>query len=79
MSRSFLNVDTPQVVVTAVKNAEDNDGVIIRAYESHNQPVSATIEFMGTQIRASFGAAEIKTFKIPYGGGSFVETDLLEW
>jgi alpha-mannosidase len=32
--RSLIEVDTPQVVVEAIKRAEDSDAVVVRLYES---------------------------------------------
>lgn len=80
-SQTFLSVDKPQVMVSAVKESEDKDGIIVRAYELHNQHVDAIIDvaFMGREITAHFAPCEIKTFKIPYADGEVVETNLLEW
>jgi len=79
--KSFLEVSTPQVVVTAVKEAEDGDGVIVRAYNTKAAAVDAEMDvlFMGKKIAASFAPRAIKTFKLPYGGGAVSEVNLLEW
>ena len=82
MAKSFLSVNTPQVLISAIKQAEDGDGVIIRAYEAFKQHVDAVIDvgFMGKKITAHFNPCEIKTFKIPYStDGEITETNLLEW
>ena len=81
-TKSFLSVNKPQVIVTAVKEAEDKDGIIIRAYETHKQHVDVTIsvDFMGREINAHFSPCEIKTFKVPYSQDEgIIETSLLEW
>ncbi|MCL2362601.1 MAG: alpha-mannosidase [Defluviitaleaceae bacterium] len=81
-AKSFLQVSNPQVIVTVVKEAEDKDGIIIRAYETHKQHGDAVInvEFMGRAISAYFSPCEIKTFKIPYDPeAEITETNLLEW
>jgi alpha-mannosidase len=67
-----------EVVVTAVKAAEDGDGVVVRAYESAGRASGARIEVLGRTIDADFGANEIKTFVVPRDGGDVRETDLLE-
>ncbi|HEY0831162.1 MAG TPA: glycoside hydrolase family 38 C-terminal domain-containing protein [Candidatus Dormibacteraeota bacterium] len=42
-SRSLVEVDTPQVIVEAIKPAEDSDAVIIRLYEAWGRPCSARV------------------------------------
>ena len=82
MAKSFLSVDKPQVVISAVKESEDRDGIIIRAYEAFKQHVDTVIDvgFMNKKINAHFNPCEIKTFKIPYAiDGEITETNLLEW
>ena len=81
-SDSFLSVDKGQVIVSAVKEAEDQDGIVIRAYETLKQPVDAEISlnFMGRKIRLHFAPCEIKTVKIPYDRSKEAsETNMLEW
>jgi alpha-mannosidase len=42
-SRSLVDVDTPQVVVEAIKRAEDSDAVIVRLYEAWGEPCAARL------------------------------------
>ena len=35
-STKFVSVDSPNLVVESVKQAEDGDGTIVRLYECHN-------------------------------------------
>jgi len=42
-SRSLVEVDTPQVIVEAIKRAEDSDAVIVRLYEAWGRPCRARI------------------------------------
>jgi alpha-mannosidase len=65
---SFISVDKKQVIISAVKEAEDKDGIVIRAYETMKQPVDVEINlaFMGRKINLHFDPCEIKTIKIPY-------------
>jgi alpha-mannosidase len=42
-SRSLVEVDTPQVIVEAIKPAEDSDAVIVRLYEAWGRPCSARV------------------------------------
>ncbi len=71
------------VVVTAIKWAEDGDGaLIVRAYESAGRAAHAAIDLplVGRTIEADFGAHELKTFRVPRDPEAAVaETSLLEW
>jgi alpha-mannosidase len=42
-SRSLIEVDTPQVIVEAIKRAEDSDAVIVRLYEAWGRGATAHI------------------------------------
>jgi alpha-mannosidase len=42
-SRSLIEVDTPQVVVEAIKRAEDSDAAIVRLYEAWGRSCSARV------------------------------------
>lgn len=81
-SQSFFSVDSPHIKLTALKAAEDGDGIILRAYETIHQPVKANFDLglMGRSFSADFSPCEIKTFKIPYDGSKAVEeVNLIEW
>jgi alpha-mannosidase len=79
-SGSFLSVDVPNVVVTAVKKAEDGDDLIVRCYETAGRPVRATVDLGLIKRRWSgeFRASEIKTLRVPAGGGEIREVNILE-
>lgn len=64
---SFITVNTDSVLVTAIKNAEDGSGVILRAVEMHGEPASAEIDLpkWNRKFRDDFHPHEIKTFLIP--------------
>jgi alpha-mannosidase len=44
-ARSFMSVDVPNVIVEAVKKAEDSDAIIVRLYECYGMGVRATLGF----------------------------------
>ena len=62
---SFGDDGGGDVVVTAVKGAEDGDGFVVRAYESAGRAGARRLEILGREIEADFGANEIKTFVVP--------------
>jgi alpha-mannosidase len=41
--RSLIEVDTPQVIVEAIKQAEDSNAVIVRLYEAWGRPCTARV------------------------------------
>jgi alpha-mannosidase len=64
---SFLRVEPENVLVTALKLAEDNDDLILRAFESNKTATAATIHLphWNRRIETHFAPTEIKTFRIP--------------
>lgn len=81
-SDSFIGVEPDTIVVSVVKRAEDNDDLIVRAYETSKHATHATIclpKFKRV-IEANFAPCEIKTFRVPRAPDQpIVETDLIEW
>jgi alpha-mannosidase len=80
--QSFVQVDCKEVVITVMKEAEDKDGIILRAYETMKHQVEATIEipFIERTIILNFKPLEIKTVKIPYDNNSAVKkVNMLEF
>ena len=65
---SFLSLDCDHAVISAVKESEEGDGVIVRAYETKKQAGKAVLKagFLGREASLSFAPCEIKTVKIPY-------------
>ncbi|MGG3468215.1 glycoside hydrolase family 38 C-terminal domain-containing protein [Neobacillus pocheonensis] len=79
---SYLTVDEDNVIVSVVKKAEDNDDLIIRAYETANEETTAVIDLpkWNRTIKAEFKPSEIKTFRIPKDSSEpIIESNLLEW
>ncbi len=79
---SFASVEPDNIVLTTLKRAEDNDDLIVRAYETHGAATRAIIQLPQWQrvIEADFRACEIKTFRVPRDAERpIVETNLLEW
>ncbi|GIO64279.1 alpha-mannosidase [Paenibacillus cineris] len=79
---SYLSVDRDNIIVSAVKKAEDNDDLILRVYETDKKATTAEISLPKWErsIRADFKPSEIKTFRVPADKSLPVtETSLLEW
>ncbi|WP_078431895.1 alpha-mannosidase [Metabacillus halosaccharovorans] len=79
---SYVAIEQDNVIISAMKQAEDNDDIIIRCYETNRVATEATIRLPKWDriITASFQPCEIKTFRIPKDTSKPVmETNLLEW
>ena len=69
-SYSAIDIDKENIIVTAVKQAENGDGIIIRVVETDGKQTDATVDF--TAINAKFSMSwkpqEIKTIRITADG-----------
>lgn len=79
-SGSFLSVDAPGVAVTAVKQSESGEDLIIRCVEMMGQPAAATVDlrFAGRKWSGNFRPGEIKTLRLNPESGRVTEVNLLE-
>jgi alpha-mannosidase len=66
-SGSFVSVDAENVSITAFKRAEDDNGWIVRAYETAGRGAEAKISLplLDEELSLSFGKFEVKTVFIP--------------
>lgn len=81
LQTSYLAIDQENVVASVLKQAEDNDDLVLRCYETNRVATEATSRLpeWNRIITTQFAPCEIKTFRIPGNRGSAViETDLLE-
>jgi alpha-mannosidase len=83
---SFLRCDSAAVAVTAVKGSEDAPAtggadLVIRAVETFGRHSRARFDMplLGREIVADFAPYQIRTFRVPAGGGQVEEVDLVEW
>ncbi|SDO39114.1 alpha-mannosidase [Paenibacillus sp. yr247] len=79
---SFVNVNRDNIIVSAIKKAEDNKDLILRVYETNKSATSAMIELprWNRVIMADFKPCEIKTFRVPQNPELPIkETNMLEW
>ncbi len=77
-SGSFLSSDKSNVVVSAIKQAENNNDIIIRCVETDGVKTESKLDlaFAGTQWNGSFNPFEIKTLRL--NKGKIREVNLLE-
>jgi alpha-mannosidase len=79
---SYATVDRDNIIVSVVKQAEDTDDMIMRAYETTRVATHAVIRLpkWNRAIEAEFAPCEIKTWRIPRDETQpVVQTDFLEW
>ena len=79
---SFISVEPENIMVTVLKQAEEGDGLVLRAFETSGAAAHASIRLpkLGRVLEADFGPGEIKTFHIPHDiAKEILETNLLEW
>lgn len=80
--QSFMELISNHCMISGVKEAEDRDGLIIRAYETKKQNGKALLKvpFMNREETLTFAPCEIKTIKIPYDKTKPVcEVNMLEY
>jgi alpha-mannosidase len=79
---SCLAAEPENIVVSAVKRAEEGDDLIVRCYETSGVATRAIIRLpiCGRTIEAAFGPGQIKTFRVPVDAARpVVETNMIEW
>lgn len=77
---SFLAVDSPGIVVSAIKKAEKSDDIIIRCVETFGEAVNATVDipFIKVKWKGNFRPCEIKSLSVNIKTGAVKEVNLLE-
>jgi alpha-mannosidase len=81
-AQSFLAIEPATVTATVLKQAEEGDDLIVRAYASARAAAEATISMpaWGRTFTAAFGPSAIKTFRVPRDPARPVaEVSMLEW
>ena len=77
---TFLSTDTANIIVEAVKQAEDGDDIIVRSYETAGAQTTATIklDFAQTTWTGKYHPFEIKTLRINRRSRQVKEVNALE-
>jgi alpha-mannosidase len=74
---SYASCDADNILVAAIKQCEDDDGIIVRLLETAHRATTATVTILEHAITATFRPGELKTFKLE--ADKVTETNLLEW
>ena len=79
-SGSFLSVDAPNVIISAVKQSEHGNDIILRCVETSGIQTTAKVDlkFANLKWSGSFRPNEIKTLRVKLNSGSIKEVNLLE-
>jgi len=77
---SFISLESPDVIVTAIKQAESNEDLIIRCVETSGRRSEAQLElkFANLKLKGSFGPFEIKTLRYSKKNNTLGVVTLLE-
>lgn len=76
-SGSLGNIKPDNVILGALKMAEDGDDLIVRLYESEGRETQARVRIMNIEINTSLHPYELKTLRVTRDG-EVTETDLIE-
>jgi alpha-mannosidase len=79
-SGSFLSVDAPNIIITAIKMSETGNDLIIRCVESTGSQTTAAVDlrFTGKKTKLDFRPFEIKSLRVNLKTGETKEVNLLE-
>ena len=79
-SGSFLSIDVPNVIVSAIKLSEDDNAGIIRLVETSGKDTTVTLRFPSADFQwyGNIKAFEIKTLRLDTQSGNIKEVNLLE-
>ena len=79
-SESFVAVNVPEVIVTAIKQAENGEELIVRCVETSGIARRAILssDFANLRWEGDFSPGEIKTLRVNRVSGSIKEVNLLE-
>ena len=75
---SMARIDLEQVVIMAVKQSEDGDGLIFRLLETEGEDCEGTITILEKSYPFAIGHNEILTLKYEFKGQSVTKVNLLE-
>lgn len=80
-SRSFASIDAENIVLSALKQAEDGDALIARLYETTGVATECQLSLSAwhTDLDLTFTPWEIKTVRVPFDGSLPSEVTLIEW
>ena len=70
---SCFECDNENIIVTAIKQSEDDNKTVIRAYEANGENADAKIKLFNKEIATEFSHNEVKTFK------ALEEVNMIEW
>jgi alpha-mannosidase len=79
-SASFLAIDSPNVIVSAIKQSETGSDLVIRLVETLGQAAAPVLRFPSVDIswRGNIKPFEIKTLRVNPQTGAIKEVNLLE-
>lgn len=79
-TKSFMEMDNPRVIVSALKKAEDSEDYILRLYEGTGEEAVVNISFLNGEFsqRITLKGFEIKTYRLCTAQKTLEETTMIE-
>ena len=77
---SLLALDTPELEMTALKPAEDGDGVIVRLADRHGRGAQGVLHWQGEQFAVTVAPFAVETLRLAQNEGRWqlTPTDMIE-
>jgi alpha-mannosidase len=75
---SFVTTDQDNVILSAMKKAEEGDGLILRFWEVAGRDTVFTLSVDGQVFKSAIKASRLQTLRLDRKTGELIETDLLE-
>jgi alpha-mannosidase len=77
---SFLSIDNEKIIISAIKQSEEGDDLILRCVETSGNETSATIDlaFINRKWNGNFKPCEIKSLRLNWHTREIREVNLLE-
>jgi alpha-mannosidase len=75
---SAISINQDNIILSSSKNAEDNDGTILRFVETSGKNTEAAVKYFDWDLNLTFKPFEVKTVKIS-NDGKYSEVNLIEF
>ena len=78
---SFITINADNIILTAMKQHEDSEDIIVRIHEADGKSTAASVSIpsMHKSWKGMMKPYEIKTLRLPKGKEESYEIDFIEW
>lgn len=78
LENSYISIDKPNVIMSALKKALNGEDIVIRLYEAYGDKTNVLIKLFDQSVSVDFDTYEVKTFALSKEG-AWKEVNLVEW